>query len=220
MKMRHQLQQAIVAVGFLALLPGAASAAFKFEQFPSLDEMRTFLASVEIGTPREQVRAIFVNDGGAGLYVHPSRPNVEKYVYVLNLCHLYVWRWNVSANFDDKDGISQIFLNGEAVFPDGDAPRHAKDAPKPNGKGTIAKMFRPRPEANLGEDRIAFLLYDIDPTNKAIDDEFIIGAGPSRADPTDFGKMHVYNDVERWRSIFDFETAPAVIEVKSGCRPV
>ncbi len=208
----------ITVIAFAAaFLPGTAKATFEFEQYKSLDDMRTFLASVELGTPRDAVRSLFVTEGDAALHEHPERPNIEKYLYDINLCSLYVWRWNISANYAADGRLTQIFLNGEAVHPGGETQRHAKDVGGPANKGTVTKMFRPRPEAHLGESKIAFLLYDPDPSSTAIDDEFIIGGAPSRADPGNLGVMYVYKDIERWRSIFDNESAPEIVPFAGGC---
>ena len=94
---------------FIAASPTLA-ADFRFESLPELDQMQAELRRLApLGTDKEAVRTRFVEEGGAKLYGHPSRSNVEKYVYDINLCDLYVWRWNISANFDADGRLSQIF---------------------------------------------------------------------------------------------------------------
>ncbi len=200
--------------------PQAAQAeAFKFESFVSLDEMREHLKkAVALGAGRNEVRARFVGEGGARLWTHPDRENVEKYVYDINLCDLYVWRWNISANYDANGTLTQIYLNGEPVHAAGDALRDSEAVP--GATPQLLKVTRPRPEASKGENKIAFLVYDLDNGTDRIDDEFVIGGGPSRADPTNLGKMRVYTNLERWRTIFDREPAHAVVPYGGECPDV
>lgn len=198
------------------LASSSLAADFRFESFPALDRMQTELRRLApLGAPREVMRARFVEEGGAKLHGHPSRTNAEKYVYDIGLCGLYVWRWNISANFDGKDRLTQIFVNGEPVHADGDASR--LPAKKPGAEESIARSFRLRPEASRGESKIAYLVYDLDVATDDIDDEFVAGTGPSRADPNDFGFMHAYENIERWRSIFDDEPAASVMPYAGGC---
>jgi hypothetical protein len=188
---------------------GAEATGFKFESVTSLDDMHNALrAATPLGTPRDEIRERFVDQGKATLYQHPKQSNIEKYVYDLDLCSLYVWRWNISANYDDSGGLTQIFVNGEPVHRAGDKPRQPKK--KVGAKGqTMSKAWRKRPEAHKGEAAIAFVLYDLDTGSKDIDDEFVIGGGPTNADPRNPGKLHKYQG-ERWRTIFDKEPAKVV----------
>ena len=73
----------------------------------------------------------------------------------------------------------------------------------------MSKAWRKRPEAHKGEAAIAFVLYDLDTGSEAIDDEFVIGGGPTNADPRNPGKLRKYQG-ERWRTIFDKEPAKVV----------
>jgi hypothetical protein len=200
-------------------LAAPALAGFQFSDAQSLDDMRSALRhDTPLGTSRSSVRQMLVNEGGATMIEHPERANIEKYVHDINLCSLYVWRWNISANYDDAGNLTQIFINGEPVLNGGEPARGSKQAPKKAGaKQAILKVWRSRPEARLGENKLAFVLYDLDTATNLADDEFIIGAGPSRADPSNFGKMHVYRDVERWRSIFDQDAAKTVVDFAGAC---
>ena len=111
MAKRIWLRTAIAAVAVTAFLPAVAKAAFEFEKYQSLDDMRAFLASVDLGTPRDAVRTLFVAEGHAALHEHPEQPNIEKYVYDINLCSVYIWRWNISANYAKRNFLNPIFLN-------------------------------------------------------------------------------------------------------------
>jgi hypothetical protein len=200
-----------------ATMSAAAAADFRFESITDLEEMhRELERRVPLGTAHESARATFVEQGKATLYVHPQRNTVEKYVYDINLCEIYVWRWNISANYDPEGRLTQIFINGEPIHTAGDAAR--VPAKKPGAKEeSIVKAWRPRPEASKGESKLAYLVYDLDAGSDDVDDEFVAGAGPSRADPNDLGVVHAY-EVERWRSIFDDEPAAAVVPYAGECR--
>jgi hypothetical protein len=208
----------IAATACLATTISVATAAdFRFESITGLEDMRGELERrVPLGTARESVRTAFVEQGGATLYVHPKRTTVEKYVYDINLCAIYVWRWNISANYDQEGRLTQIFLNGEPIHAAGEAAR--TPAKKPGAKEErILKAWRSRPEASKGESRLAYLVYDLDSGSDDVDDEFVAGAGPSRADPNDLGIVYAY-EVERWRSIFDDEPAAAVVPYGGECK--
>jgi hypothetical protein len=81
-------------------------------------------------------------------------------------------------------------------------------------------MQRPRPEAYKGESSLGFLLFDRDSDPKTTDDQALIGAGPSRADPTNMGKLITYRDVDPWRSIFDFDAADRIVSYHGDCNEV
>lgn len=199
----------------------ASAATFRFETIGSLDEMRRFLArEVPLGTGRDALRAMFVEEGNATPFEHPQRDGIEKYLYDVNICSLYVWRWNISANYDDGGALTQVFLNGEPIHSGGEIGLQANIKGKKPGKGqAIYKKWKPRPEASVGEKALAYLLYDTNTGARNVDDEFVIGAGPSRLDPGNFGKMHVYSSVEHWRSIFD-EDDPDDVATYEGACPV
>lgn len=208
-------RRAALSACLFAFAQTASAAEFQFQSVVSLDEMSIRLReAAALGTPRASIRDLFVEQGQAALYAHPERANVEKYVYDINLCQLYVWRWNISANYDGRGLLTQVFLNGEPVHGAGEPGR--QPSKKANAKQAIRKAWRERPEASRGENMLAFTIYDIDVASNATDDEFIIGGGPTRADPRNLGTMHVYN-AERWRSIFDAEPAKAVVPYAGNC---
>jgi hypothetical protein len=210
---------ALMLSAFMAIcLPNASFAAdFRFESVVSLDEMRSLLArTVPLGSARSVVRATFLDQGKATFYLHPDRPGVEKYVYDIDLCKFYVWRWNISANYDLDGRLTQVFLNGEAIHPDGEPGLQPPKGGRPGVQQSISKAWRPRPEASSGERALAYLLYDLDVATRKIDDEFVMGAGPSRADPRNLGPMHAYQ-AEHWRSIIDNDKATRVVEYDGSC---
>jgi hypothetical protein len=165
------------------------------------------------------MRRTFVDDGKATLKLHPTQEAVEKYIYDINLCGYYIWRWNISADFDNSGRLVQAYLNGNPVLKDGKPKRDFKQKATPGKKQTIYKVQRPRPEAIKGERFIAFILYDLDSDPKTIDDQSLIGAGPSRANPINMGRMITY-EVEPWRSIFDFDSANRITPYAGDCTEV
>jgi hypothetical protein len=204
---------------FSASASSALSETFDFSSIATLEEMRGFLTNhFPPGSDRTALRQVFVTEGKATLVPYPGRTDVEKYIYDINLCRLYVWRWNISADYDASGRLVEAFVNGNSVFKSGNpsATRAASD--KPGGANTkIYKMQRPRPEADKGESFLGFILRDVDGNVKTIEDQQIIGAGPSRADPTNMGGMFAYGDVEHWRSIFDFDAAKFIAPYTGSC---
>jgi len=202
---------ALILLALVLYVASARADAFDFESVVSLDDMRGYLTdNFPLGTPRDKLRTAFVSQGQGRLFQHPNRPAIEKYVYDINLCRLYVWRWNISANFNGAGELTQVYVNRDPVHAAGDKQRQPPKGGKPGAKQQISKVKRPPPEANKGEKELAYLQYDLDAEHGDVDDEFIIGGGPSRADPKNLGKLHVYKGIERWRSIFDDETVPIV----------
>jgi hypothetical protein len=164
---------------------------------------------------REQVRALFIGQGGATLKLHPTQVGVEKYIYDINLCSYYVWRWNISADYDPTGRLKQLFINGEPALPNGSPPRVMPKA-SPDQKAAILKITRPRPEAFKGESSLAALVFDHDADPNTIDDQELMGAGPTSSDPLNMGNLHVYH-VEPWRSIFDMDAASAIVPYSGNC---
>jgi hypothetical protein len=189
--------------------------AFKFESVTSLDDMIAYIQhSFSLGASREEVRRAFVKSGNATLKVHPTRAGVEKYLYDINLCDYYVWRWNISVDYDEKGKLLQAYVNGEPVFAAGPQKHDVREFP---GKPTIFKLHRQRPEAVKGEKELSYVVYDGDSNLQTPDDELAIGGGPSRADPGNMGSVHMYTSVDPWRSIFDHDAAQQVVEYKGSC---
>jgi hypothetical protein len=192
-------------------------AQFQFESVHSIDDMRKIIeADFPIGTPRALLRQRFVDEGAGTQKLHPSQAGTEKYVYDINLCRYYVWRWNISADFDASEHLLQAYVNGEPVFAAGKQKKDEQALAK-SGKPSIFRAVRPRPEATLGEKELVFLLLDADGDPATIDDQVLIGAGPTRADPLNMGSMHAYSNVEPWRSIFDADKAKRIVDYPGDC---
>lgn len=203
--MPMRLPSLILAITVGIAAPASADT-FRFEDRASLDEMHGYIAAnMPLGSRREDLRRAFVSEGGAALQVHPTRGTSEKYTYNINLCRIHIWRWNISATYDQGGALTQVFINGEAVHSRGDPPRTPEDTGRDLDQAVIKMGVKPRPQADRGESSITFFLFDTDPASDDIDDEFTAGAGPTRADPANLGRIHAYTDVERWRSIFDDE---------------
>ena len=219
-RLRHLCRCACVAIFCIAVsLPLKAQTfqPFRFESFETLEDMQRFIEQrIPLGSSRDSVRRTFVEEGKATLKLHPTQEAVEKYIYDINLCDYYIWRWNISADFDDGGHLVQAYLNGNPVLKDGRPKRDFRQKATPGKKQTIYKVQRPRPEATKGEKSLGFLLYDLDSDQTTIDDQSLMGAGPSRANPINMGRMIVY-EVEPWRSIFDFDSADRIVPYAGSC---
>jgi hypothetical protein len=212
----------LIAVMLLAAPPALPAQAklypFQFEAFPSVELMQIFLQQhFPLGSDRNATRDAFVSEGRATLIAHPTRAGVEKYIYDINLCSTYVWRWNISADYDPAGHLLQLFLNGNPVFADGKGARLEEPHTPAGKKASIYSMQRPRPEASKGESSLAFIVYDADSDLQTTDDQVLMGGGPSRADPSNMGQMVVYKDVDPWRSIFDSDAANFIAPYSGGC---
>ena len=191
-----------------------AAAPFRFEAEVSYDDMKAVIAQTFSTTStRHQVRAIFVDQGGATSITHPRQTNVEKYIYDINLCGYYVWRWNISADYRQDGTLDQIYINGMPQL--GGAP--APDLPT---KGPFYTITPPRPEAWKGEKELKAVVADRDGNPGTTDDmEILTGVGPTRADPLDMGRA-VNEPGVVWRSIFDFDKAKFVAPYTGDCAAV
>jgi hypothetical protein len=212
----------LLAAFGIATLSGSAfaesSSPFDFSSVVTVEDMQRFVAEhFPQGAERAELRKTFVTEGKATLVPYPGRTDVEKYIYDINLCRLYVWRWNVSADYDAAGRLVAAFVNGKAVVP-GDHPATNGKASAPAGEQTkLLHVQRPRPEADKGEASLGFILWDGDGNVQTIDDQKLMGAGPSRADPTDMGIMVVYSEAEPWRSIFDSDPARMIAPYSGAC---
>ena len=201
-----------------AALPAAADPAFAFGSISTLDDMTSLIRTrFPLGTPRADLRHAFVDQGHATLKIKPGAPGIEKYIYDIDLCHYYVWRWNISADYDDGGKLLQAYVNGNIVFPDGSPKKIVPKTAEPGKKVSVYRGQRPRPEAYKGESSLAFILFDRDSDTATKDDQALMGAGPSRAVPENMGKMFVYSDVDPWRSIFDFDPADHIVPYAGSC---
>ena len=197
----------------VAATPSLA-APFQFENQVSLDDMRSVVQK-QFSAPstRDQVRQVFVSEGGGTLVAHPRRTNVEKYIYDINLCSYYVWRWNISADYGRDGKLEQLFVNGTPALHDAQAPALPK-------KGPFYQLARGRPEAFKGEKSLAAIVSDEDGNLKTTDDMLILtGVGPTRADPLNMGRA-LNHPGEVWRSIFDFDQAKSVMPYRGDCSAV
>lgn len=203
----------LVATISPCLFPGLSTAApvkttFNFASITSIEEMSAYLrAHFPLGSSQNDLRQAFVIQGGATLKKHPLSPDIEKYIYDINLCNIYIWRWNISADYDAKGKLVQAYLNGNALFPNGRPQQVVSKKAEPGKKASLYRVQRPRPEANKGEVSLGYILFDRDSDTKTINDQAVIGTGPSRADPVNMGKVVAYTDVDPWRSIFDSDSA-------------
>lgn len=211
---------AVLSLGVCFCTPvTAAESSFKFEAIPSLEDMVSVVkAKFPLDTPRSELRHAFVEQGHATLKVKPGDRNVEKYIYDINLCRYYVWRWNISADYDSGGKLRQLYLNGDIVFADGNPKKVVSKVAETGKKASIYRIQRPRPEADKGENSLGFILFDRDSDLQTADDQVLIGAGPSRPDPANMGKMVTYTEVEPWRSIFDFDEAGRVVPYHGDCQ--
>lgn len=199
-------------------MPAAAEPSFAFESVSTLDDMSSLIrARFPLGTSSANLRRTFVEEGHATLKIKTGAPGIEKYIYDIDLCHYYVWRWNISADYDASGQLLQAYVNGNIVFPSGNPKKIISKISEQEKKASIYRVQRPRPEAYNGENSLGFLLFDrdSDPTTK--DDQALIGAGPSRADPTNMGRMVTYTEVDPWRSIFDFDPADRIVPYQGRC---
>ncbi|MDH4553693.1 hypothetical protein E8F11_00625 [Pseudomonas sp. BN417] len=195
-----------------------AEPTFSFESVGTLDDMSSLIRSqAPLGSSRENVRHIFVEEGSATLKVKEGDSSIEKYIYDIDLCHYYIWRWNISVDFDASDQLLQAYVNGNIVFPNGNPKKFVPKVAEEGEKASIYRKQRPRPEAYKGERSLGFLLFDRDSDPSTTDDQALIGAGPSRADPMNLGKIVIYEDVEPWRSIFDFDSADHIVPYQGNC---
>jgi hypothetical protein len=110
---------------FSGLVVAGSGEPFRFESIVDLGDMRQLIEQrFQPGSPRAVLRATFVTEGKGTLKIHPSQAGVEKYIYDINLCRYYIWRWNISADYDAGGHLIQAYVNGDPVFPGG---RQKKD---------------------------------------------------------------------------------------------
>ncbi len=194
----------------------SVAADFQFENIVSIDDMKSFISKeLPKGIQKSTIRKVFVDEGKATLIKHFANANTEKYIYDMNLCSYYIWRWNISADYDSDNKLQQIYING---LKDG-VQNLMPEKPPEGKKQAIHKARRPRPEAHKGESSLAYLLYDTDVDSKR-DVPLLIGVGPSRSDPLNMGKQFMYANVDPWRSIFDHDKAKTIVPYKGDCNKV
>ena len=194
--------------------PEHASTPFRFEAEQGYNDMKALVSRQFVGGEnRNDVRKVFVDQGGATLIAHPRKPEVEKYIYDINLCSYYVWRWNISADYSTNGQLQQIYINGTPRL--GGAPEPA--LPK---NGPFFEITRPRPEAFKGEKNLKVIVAggDGNPAN-ADQMQILTGVVPMRADPLNMGQA-VNERGEVWRSSFDFDQAKFIAPYAGDCTAV
>jgi hypothetical protein len=222
--MHNRFRHAAVAITATAcsLSANAADvdAPFRFEAIDSLDAMTRFVHQrFVIGTLRDDLRRVFVTDGQATLVANPVAASTEKYVYDIDLCGYYVWRWNVSADYGPDHRLLQAWVNGEPVYADG--PQKGTPPTDATGRNqAVVKGVRERPEAIKGESSLVYTILDPDVASKSAHRTYLTGTGPSKPNPVDFGATHVYTNVDPWRSIFDTDPASEIVGYDRSCRTV
>lgn len=195
-----------------------ASTSFKFHSISSLEEMSAYIREhFPLGALQKDLKRAFVVEGGATLIKHPLNPDIEKYIYDINLCNIYIWRWNISADYDANGKLIQAYLNGNSVFPNGKPQQVVSKKAEHGKKASIYRVQRPRPEAYKGESSLGYILFDRDSDMKTINDQAVAGTGPSRAHPANMGKVVSYTDVDPWRSIFDNDNASHISSYRGNC---
>jgi hypothetical protein len=217
-KVLFSLSIAVLAAASYDINSADSAVPFQFEALSTLDDMATHIREhFPLKSPRKDLRRAFVDEGRGTLKVNPNDASVEKYIYDINLCSYYVWRWNVSADYDADGRLLQAYVNGNIVFTDGKPKETIPKVAEEGKKASIIRAQRPRPEAFKGEKSLGFIIFDRDSDLKTIDDQAAIGAGPSRADPANLGKLYTYTDVDPWRSIFDSDSAERIVPYKGDC---
>jgi hypothetical protein len=161
---------------------------------------------------------VFVREGGATPVPHPEWRGVEKYIYDVDLCGYYAWRWNISADYDADGRLRQAYVNGYIVFPDG-LPQETFPPPRP-GQG---RSFTGYLQRLYGDNEIIvpYRIYDYDGDTATEDDQRLIsGPGPARMDPLEMGETVVYRDMDLWRSIFDVDETDGMAAYRGSCAEV
>lgn len=208
---------ALILLATLLPRPGLAEPPFRFESIKAYNDMRNMVESrFKLGSDRDDLRKVFVEEGKATQVTRPGRDTTEKYIYDINLCGFYIFRWNISADYDDGGKLRQAYVNGLPVFMAGPAQLEPKGM---GGKTRYASADRPRPQVAKGMKKIPFMQLDIDGDAATIDDQFATGHGPSRADPYFLDAGVSYKDVEVWRSIYDADDTSSIADYPSCGKP-
>jgi len=216
----HRLRTALPLLAAFCLSAAAQdTTTFRFENIASLDAMKSHVREAfPAGTPRAILARLLEKEGGASRRAHPRRAATEKYLYDINICDAYIWRWNISADYDAHGALLQVWVNGDPVHAAGPQKLSAASL-RSNGKAAIYKGTRARPEAYKGEKQLAYIMLDADADPRTLDDQLVIGGGPNRPMPGPATKMIAYSDVELWRSIFDPDPADRIVRYQGMCPP-
>lgn len=198
-----------------------AADTFNFDSIEDIGSMSQYIENnFNLGDERARFRQVFIDEGKAELIRHPTKQNTEKYLYDIDLCSYYTWRWNISADFDDNGQLLQAYMNGLPVFADGPQIREINKKKEKATDSKILKVKTERPAAHKGENSLASLLFDLDGNLETTDDQELIGGGPSRPDPLNMGKMSIYQINSLWRSIFDHDKTKVLHKYDGDCSKV
>jgi hypothetical protein len=209
----------VLLLCLLLSVPAFAAERFKFDNIETLDAMQKYIRrNFPPGSAREDLQKAFVLQGRGSLRHHPSQRNVEKYLYDINLCKYYVWRWNISADFDPEGKLIQAYVNGLPVFPNAPVKKPSDFSSSSGGKTRLSRMSRDWPQATKGAKQVYYMLLDMDGNDMTLEDQSLVGMGPSRADPANFGQLVKYSEIDPWRSIFDDDLADDIYDYKGDCR--
>ncbi len=209
----------LFAILLLGALPVAARAEtpFSFESVADYNAMREMVGTkFKLGSDRDDLRKAFVEEGKATQVIRPGHDKTEKYIYDINLCGFYIFRWNISADYSDDDKLLQAYVNGLPVFMAGRALLQPAGM---GGKTSYGSVERPRPQVTKGKKKIPYMQLDVDGDEATIDDQFATGHGPSRANPLFLDAAVSYKDVEAWRSIYDADDTATIAEYPSCKKP-
>ena len=108
----------------LALLisSGSARAAepFDFQNYKDPLELAAYLRqTLPVGTSKESAERTLVTEGQATAYPMPFDPQTIVYLYDVNLCDKYVWRWNVNAKYDATGILEDLYLYDQNIHDPG-----------------------------------------------------------------------------------------------------
>lgn len=208
---------ALILAALLMSQPAVAAPPFSFEAFIAYNDLRNYVGSrFQLGSDRDELRKVFVEQGKATQVSRPGRDGTEKYIYDINLCGFYIYRWNISADYDGDGKLLQAYVNGLPVFMAG----KAKLEPAGLGaKTSYDTARRERPQVKKGKKSVPYSRLDVDGNFETLDDQFATGHGPSRADPFFLDANVSYQNVEVWRSIYDADDAATIAEYKNCKTP-
>ncbi|MCC7036709.1 MAG: hypothetical protein IT560_05310 [Alphaproteobacteria bacterium] len=215
--MTRKILFALILAAILLPRAGLAEPPVRFESIKAYNDMRGMVEKrFKPGSDRDDLRRVFTEEGKATQVTRPGRDTTEKYIYDINLCGFYIFRWNISADYTDDGKLLQAYVNGLPVFMAGPALLEPKGM---GAKTSYASVDRPRPQVTKGKKKVPFMQLDIDGDPATIDDQFATGHGPSRADPYFLDAGVSYKDVEVWRSIYDADDAAVIADYPSCGKP-
>ena len=98
---RRLISSLLLIVSFSMTMGAAAEPTFAFGSVSTLEDMSSLIQSkFPLGTSKSALRQTFVDEGHASLRIKPDAPNIKKYIFDIESCYYYVWRWNISADYD------------------------------------------------------------------------------------------------------------------------